>query len=523
VTPKRAAPAAVVALLVIGAACVSVRTSLRRPVPLAPGDSTWQLTYDVKLHARKAGASVRVAFPENTPHCRVSRHSIVEREGLTPKSRRPNRRVKNIVLTAPQPGQCGFQAHFNLHLSEQGDPRSEHRDVKLTAAARDKYLHDERDIQVSDPLVTATVERLRKGLTSQEGLLARLFEHCAGMLPAEDDAPQDALSALSRNTAAADGRARAMVALCRAAKVPARLVTGFEIDAGDDVQPCTWLEVYSGSRWEPYDPGSGVKGDMPARFLPVRHGGVQLVRAAGADVTDLEVAYSVVAMPPPSGTIEFSGRNPLQILDLTRLPARLHEPLEIILLLPLGALVTAAFRTIIGLRTFGTFTPTLLALAFVYNDWQTGLIVFATVLVLGLMSRSLLDRLKLLLVPRLGIMLTLVVLCMVFGIRVQHYLGWTPTGEMVLLPMVILTMLVERFYVTTEEDSMRFSLQLLAGTLALGFIVYLLLEWKPIGHMLLVYPELHCFTVAAFILMGRYTGYRLTELWRFRDMAGSKR
>ena len=37
------------------------------------------------------------------------------------------------------------------------------------------------------------------------------------------------------------------------------------------------------------------------------------------------------------------------------------------------------------------------------------------------------------------------------------------------------------------------------------------------------YPELHLFTVAALILLGRYTGYRLTELWRFRDLAGPPR
>ncbi len=42
------------------------------------------------------------------------------------------------------------------------------------------------------------------------------------------------------------------------------------------------------------------------------------------------------------------------------------------------------------------------------------------------------------------------------------------------------------------------------------------------GRTLLFYPELHLFTVAALILVGRYTGYRLTELWRFRDLTGPK-
>ena len=97
-----------------------------------------------------------------------------------------------------------------------------------------------------------------------------------------------------------------------------------------------------------------------------------------------------------------------------------------------------------------------------------------------------------------------------------------PGAQTVLLPMVILTMLVERFYVTTEEDSLHFAVQLLIGTLAMAFVVYALLGWKTVGETLLKYPELHCFTVVALILVGRYTGYRLTELWRFRDLSGMK-
>ena len=38
------------------------------------------------------------------------------------------------------------------------------------------------------------------------------------------------------------------------------------------------------------------------------------------------------------------------------------------------------------------------------------------------------------------------------------------------------------------------------------------------GDFVLVYPEAHFFTIAIFILLGRYAGYRLTELWRFRDL-----
>jgi hypothetical protein len=307
-----------------------------------------------------------------------------------------------------------------------------------------------------------------------------------------------------------------LIALCRASKVPARLVTGFELKIAADVQPHRWVEVLTDGRWEPYDPENGFARELPRNFLPVRRDGLEIIR--GMDISNLRPKFSIVRLPPPPGMASSGGRRPVEILDLSRLPLPVHEVLSLILLLPLGGLVTAMFRTVIGIRTFGTFSPTLLALSFVYNDWRMGLVVLAVVMVVGLASRVVLDRLKLLVVPRLGVMLTLVVLCLVFGVSVFEYLGVTPSAQVVLLPMVILTMTVERFFLTTEEDGVRFALKLMAGTLLVAFCCYLLLCWREVGQILLVYPELHCFTIAVLVLLGRYSGYRLTELWRFKDV-----
>ena len=128
-------------------------------------------------------------------------------------------------------------------------------------------------------------------------------------------------------------------------------------------------------------------------------------------------------MPPPAGTVDPAHRHPLDILDLTQLPVKLHEPMELILLLPLGALVTAVFRTIVGIRTFGTFTPHAAGPGLHLQRLADGPgRVRLACMILGFTSRSLLDRLKLLLVPRLGIILTLVVLLMVFSVSVTELL-----------------------------------------------------------------------------------------------------
>jgi hypothetical protein len=213
----------------------------------------------------------------------------------------------------------------------------------------------------------------------------------------------------------------------------------------------------------------------------------------------------------------------LALFDLTRLPIGMQHTLAVVLLLPLGALITAVFRNMVGVQTFGTFTPALLALSFVYADWRTGLVVLTIILVVGLLGRSLLERLKLLMVPRLSLVLTSVVLCTVLAVSLLDFLGLTPSARAVVFPLVILTMLIERFHIRAEEDGLGNSLHLLAGTLLVAFCCFLLLLWRWLGRLALTYPEGLLFVAAGLVLVGRYSGYRLSELVRFRDLAREER
>lgn len=213
--------------------------------------------------------------------------------------------------------------------------------------------------------------------------------------------------------------------------------------------------------------------------------------------------------------------HPYQILELRRLPRSMHPVLSVILLIPFGALVSAFFQTMIGLRTIGTFGPTLIALSFVMSDWRTGVVVLALVIAVGLISRWLIDRLKLLMVPKLGFVLTLVVVVMVFTISALDYLRLTPSPQAVLLPMVILTMTIERFYVESEEAGIVSAFQLLLNTAIVSFFCFLILGWQQVGELVMKFPEVHFFTLAILVLLGRYNGYRLSELFRFRDLCES--
>ena len=45
--------------------------------------------------------------------------------------------------------------------------------------------------------------------------------------------------------------------------------------------------------------------------------------------------------------------------------------------------------------------------------------------------------------------------------------------------------------------------------------------WDVVARGVLAYPEVHFVTTAVLVLLGRYTGYQLLELWRFRGVEGA--
>lgn len=522
----------VIGFVLLGLLTTGLRYQARHESQIALEDSLWRLAYQLKFTAEEplAGepdATLRVGLPANRPHVEVVDSEYFHNGLAAEFIDSPTNGNRELILTTDQGGEYTVTAEFEIKLSPESSSSWGQMQAmeSLTDTSRARFTSSDEEFPVLSAGVQSVVRQTPRGEENVWKVLQYLFQHCSnlGSPSADDDGADNVEWALANKTASALGKARSMVALCRAANIPARLVTGFELRRSDNVRPHVWLEVFYGHRWVPFDPslGYGYARLMPINFIPIRRGGERVVRAPGSN--DVQAKYSILRLPPSKAVLETESRRPSQIFDLTRLPVKMHEVLSLMLLLPLGALITAFFRNVIGIRTFGTFSPALLAMSFIYAAWGTGIVILIVVIVTGLVGRSLLERLHLLMVPRLSIVLTLIILCVVFSVSLLDYLEWTHSAQAVLLPMVILTIFIERFHVTAEEDSVAFALQLVVGTTIVSAFCYLLLNWDDVGRLLLIYPEAHFFTIAIFILIGRYSGYRLVELWRFRDLVRSSK
>ena len=95
--------------------------------------------------------------------------------------------------------------------------------------------------------------------------------------------------------------------------------------------------------------------------------------------------------------------------------------------------------------------------------------------------------------------------------------GWQAGLEVSLFPIVVLTMMVERLTLILDELGPVIAIGRLINTLLSALCCYFLLVQEEVQYLFFHFPELNIAVLGVAILFGRYTGYRLTELFRFRE------
>ncbi len=319
--------------------------------------------------------------------------------------------------------------------------------------------------------------------------------------------------------------ARTATTLLAAGLIPSRLVHGVLLtDQQRRAEIMPWLMVNDGTRWLYFNPRTGEQG-LPDNFLLWWSGKDEIATVDGG--TDLELRLSVSKSLTDPVTLaqrrSEARQGRLADLSLFSLPIQTQAVYTVLLLVPLGAFLVAILRNVVGVQTFGTFMPVLIALAFRETRLLWGILLFSTLVALGLAFRFYLERLRLLAVPRLSAVLIIVVLLMLAVSIISNQLGLDSGLSVALFPMVILAMTVERMSTVWEERGARDAIQQGLGSLTVAAIVFAAMDLEIAKHLLFVFPESLLILLALTLLVGRYTGYRLTELMRFEDLSRPKR
>lgn len=306
-----------------------------------------------------------------------------------------------------------------------------------------------------------------------------------------------------------------------AERIPSMLVHGVMLE--NDVQRAavhTLLAVWDGDDWLIFDPQTGSEG-RPEEFMIWWRGLETLAGVSGALIKDLQISVK----KRMTSSLQLAARRTemkdsiIGRISLLNLPVQTQSVYEVLLLVPFGILVIVLLRNFIGLSSFGTFAPVLIALAFRETELLKGILLFMLIVSLGLVFRFYLERLRLLLVPRLAAVVTIVVLLMTAISLLSERMGMETGLSVSLFPMVIISMVIERMSVVWEERGAATSIREGLGSLLMASLAYLFISIDVLEYWVTVFPEVNLVVLGLIIALGRYTGFRLTELFRFRQLA----
>ena len=120
--------------------------------------------------------------------------------------------------------------------------------------------------------------------------------------------------------------------------------------------------------------------------------------------------------------------------------------------------------------------------------------------------------------PLADVALVLVIILMLAISLLSAKLGLDRGFSVALFPIVILTMVIEHMSVVWEESGPGAAAKEGLGSLFVASLGYLVMTNEYLTHLVFLFPEMLLLVLIVFILMGRYTGYRVTEIMRFRDI-----
>ena len=508
-TSTKAIKLTIAFLIMFAIAATSFRVMMRSEGGLPTGDSAWSIGISHHIEATDKDAVVFIPPPWDTRHTRLYSQSL-SHPGLRQRRTKSDRKDRDIALTAPRAGQYTIESVFSIYVSHL--PLSEPSRPALSEQNRASWLSSSKGIEVNTPTTDMIVGGLAHSKPDTEHLIESLFNFVSNNIRINPNASSASETALTSKRATALGSTRALLALLRSAHLPARIVTGVDLHASSTL-PRYWAEVYDGTKWLPLDPVNGYLKEMPIFYIPLRKGDSDLLRTENAKVSETE--WEVTLLPTYQGMLSSETRRPTEIFDLTRLSLPSREMLSVLLLMPLGVLATELLRQFAGIRTYGTFTPTLLALAITHVYWVTAIIVLLLVTIIGVTMRSAMPDLNLQRTPRLAIVFTLVAMSMSIVVSGMSYFDPATDNTVTLLPLVILTMLVDRIYTVYDERGLQTAIVRLFWTVIASIAALFVLLQSHWGTWLVSYPEMHAITLAIVVMIGLYHGPKLKDVPSF--------
>ncbi|HEY5714454.1 MAG TPA: 7TM domain-containing protein, partial [Candidatus Gracilibacteria bacterium] len=190
----------------------------------------------------------------------------------------------------------------------------------------------------------------------------------------------------------------------------------------------------------------------------------------------------------------------------------------LLLAVPFLTFMVSFFRQFVGISTFGVFAPLMLSLSFMVMGIQFGIMVFAVVMAVSYMIRSVFEKVDILYIPKVSLLLSFLALSFFFVLALAIALGLKQNLALTVFPMMVMSTISEKFLASQSSEGLKTAIINTAETVFVSLVAYAFVEWDVINNAVTARPEWILLPILGNIWLGRFTGLRMTEYFKFRSL-----
>ncbi len=481
-------------------------------------EEDYKVTYKYFYKTNDAETVIKSFLPISDDRQRITNEKFEGSEGLVFEKKREDENLRGIWTSEDK----GSYEKVNYEFTFEGKTKKIHlsENFSIPSPKHKDYLKASEHIQVNVPLIDSVAQSISVSALSDREKIENIFSFVSSVPAAPIITLTDAVTVLQQNYASCNGKSRLFVALARNLGYPARIKGGLILEETNKRTSHVWAEVNINDQWVPFDALNMHFAFLPANYLELYEGDKFLITYTSNIKFDYSYEIEKFTSIPflKADADKFSALIPFSLLSLVENKMLSESALMLLLMLPIGGLVVAFLRNVIGLHTFGVFLPVLIAFSLLETGYVTGMLLFIfLILFVGALSKPL-NKIGLLHTPKLVVLLSLLILVMLIG----SYLGMKEDiiwlSSLTFFPTIILTISAERFSTLIVEDGYQKATSSLFQTLIAVTCCYMILSSEWIMSLTILFPEFILLIISLAMLLGRYTGFRLVELVRFNSI-----
>jgi len=162
--------------------------------------------------------------------------------------------------------------------------------------------------------------------------------------------------------------------------------------------------------------------------------------------------------------------------------------------------------------------PIIFSYTFLVLGVKVGVLSIVLLALISYIFRRLLFRSHLLYTAKVGVLTSILGVALLFLIGGVTYLDWGVFDFTNVLMLILLATMIDRVASVEGEKGWWSVLRVFIETLGIAVASFGVVSWDSLQVLILSHPEILILFVVANIFMGRFTGLRLMEYFRFREV-----